>query len=57
VAWITQAYEGAVHVVPDHDSPLVTHVLEPSCWCGPKEEEPGMWVHRDELDRTVAATT
>lgn len=26
---------------------LDDHIAGPGCWCGPYEDEPGVWVHRD----------
>jgi hypothetical protein len=52
---LVQAYEGEVHIVPDHDTPLATHELSAGGWCGPRghEDTPTMWTHRDELARNV----
>lgn len=57
MGWIAQGYEGAAHVVPDHEPEDVDpHVLSPACWCGPVEKTPGVWTHADELDRIAAAS-
>lgn len=32
-----------------------THVEAASCWCQPREVEPGVYVHRDLLERLVGS--
>ena len=56
MAWITQRYEGEVHVVPDTEG---GHVLHAACFCLPEVEmvegndgrSSPLLLHRDELDR------
>lgn len=37
-----------MHMLPLN--PLADHTLGTSCWCCPKEESPGLWVHREASD-------
>ena len=37
------AIEEQWHVKPIND--LREHVSKPSCWCRPRENEPGVWIH------------
>jgi hypothetical protein len=55
MGWITQSYEGNVHVVPDTEP---GHVLGPDCFCVPAalmENAAGgvLVMHHDELDRVA----
>jgi hypothetical protein len=40
--------ERDVHTIPDGD--LLEHVSSATCWCQPREDEPGLWVHNS-MDR------
>ena len=33
-----EANDGGIPIRPDH-------ISDPSCWCGPIEVEPGVWLH------------
>ena len=53
MGWITQEYDGNVHVVPDTEA---GHVLAAGCFCEPtiEETESGCLItHRDQLDRLL----
>jgi hypothetical protein len=40
---LTLPEDGALHVIPSTETKR--HIKSPSCWCGPSEEEPGIWLH------------
>ena len=40
---LTLPEDGDLHVIPSTETKR--HIKSPSCWCGPSEEEPGIWLH------------
>jgi hypothetical protein len=43
---LTEHHTETVRVIGDLR--LREHVSYPDCWCGPEEDEPGVWIHRDQ---------
>lgn len=53
LTWGTTELRDAVHVHPFYEN---GHILGPWCWCEPCQEDEAnrpMYVHRDQLERTV----
>jgi hypothetical protein len=48
---LTLPEDGDLHVIPSTETKR--HIKSPSCWCGPSEEEPGIWLHTTRPDGKV----
>jgi len=47
---LTLPENGDLHVIPETENK--PHIRSRKCWCRPTQEEPGIWLHGEPIDKT-----